>query len=132
MAQVIDLETGEERFTFPHTQSVLDLAFSPDDILLLSGSFEGPANLYDTESGDLVRSLEGSPGGIGLFVDFTPDGQHILLNLVSQNRITRLPVTIDSLIEEMCGRVLRDLTGEERDIYNVDESPTCTKFTDES
>ncbi len=128
VAHIVDVNSGQEIYAFPHTQSVLGLAFSPDDRLLLTGSFDGTANLYDLGTGDLVRTFEGAPGGIGFFVDFAPDGESVLLNLIADNRIIRSAVSIDSLIDSVCESVLRDLTEEERRIYGLDESPTCPKF----
>jgi hypothetical protein len=79
----------------------------------------------------LVRSFEGGAGGVGLFVDFSPDGQSVLFNLIATSQIVQFPVDIDTLIESTCDRVLRDLTEEERRIFGVGDMPTCTKFSQE-
>ena len=54
------------------------LSFSPDGKLLLVGVYNSPAvNVWDTQTGQLIRTLEGNPGATWS-VGFWPDGRRIV------------------------------------------------------
>ncbi|MEZ4939972.1 MAG: caspase family protein [Saprospiraceae bacterium] len=59
-----------------HTGAVNDVAFSPDGRLLLSGSSDKTAKLWD-RNGQLLRTLSGHTGAVNA-VAFAPDGKSIL------------------------------------------------------
>jgi WD40 repeat protein len=76
-----DIETGEVLKTLEgHTDRVFGLAFSPDGVLLASGSGMGPSDvsdytlkIWDVDSGRELHALQGHSGDIHA-VAFSPDG----------------------------------------------------------
>jgi WD40 repeat protein/DNA-binding SARP family transcriptional activator len=72
--RVLEVETGREvRRLEGHSEFVSGLAFSPDGALILSGSHDQTAILWDGASGKLHHRLIGHTCGI-LAVAFSPDG----------------------------------------------------------
>jgi hypothetical protein len=61
--QVVDLATGQVLHTLPGTTTILDLAFSPDDDLLIGTYDNGMVNVWQTADYSLVASYQGAPGG---------------------------------------------------------------------
>ncbi|WP_137133097.1 TIR domain-containing protein [Rhizobium sp. FY34] len=49
--QVLEVNTGAQRSLLGHTQRVFDMAFSPDEQLLLTGSLDGTARIFEVNSG---------------------------------------------------------------------------------
>lgn len=49
--KVLEVNSGAERSLLGHTQRVFDMAFSPDEQLLLTGSFDGTARIFQVNSG---------------------------------------------------------------------------------
>ncbi len=64
-----------------HTGRVQDVAFSPDGKRILSASLDGKAKIWDSESGALIRDIQGASH----FASFSPDGKWIVAAL--RNRI---------------------------------------------
>jgi WD40 repeat protein len=60
-----------------HFSPITSVAFSPDGIHVLSGSFDGGIKLWRVQSGRLVRTFAGHTGGISS-VAFSPDGARVL------------------------------------------------------
>ena len=63
--------------TLRHDGPVRSVAFSSDGRQILTGSWDGTAKLWDSTSGDLLRTFEGHTNYI-LSVAFSPDGQRIV------------------------------------------------------
>ncbi len=61
-----------------HTGEVNAVAFSPDGAHIVSGGWDGSIRLWDAETGDEVRTIGQSLGGIFFCVAFTPDGKQVL------------------------------------------------------
>ncbi|MHC4534640.1 MAG: GLUG motif-containing protein, partial [Planctomycetota bacterium] len=73
-----DAETGALVRTFlGHTGGVLTVAFSPDGMRVLTGSFDDTAKLWDAETGQEIRTFGGHTGSV-YSVAFSPDGTRIL------------------------------------------------------
>ena len=83
-----DVETGElVREFLDHTTWVIGVDFSPDGRWLVTGESGSSADdrftvqarmqLWDVETGELLRVYEGHTGGIWS-VDFSPDGQMLV------------------------------------------------------
>jgi len=79
--------TGKQLLELPSHYGARSIALSPDGSLAVIGGAKSTIRLYDTASGQLVRSLEGSTGHIyGLA--FSPGGA--LLASGGQDRMVRL------------------------------------------
>jgi WD40 repeat protein len=81
---VRDARTGKERFNNPtHMERIVGLQFSPDGSRLVSAEFSmergrgSIINFWDTSSGRLAMTLEGSPGGIN-HLRLSPDGHRLV------------------------------------------------------
>ena len=99
-----------------HTGVVTGVAFSPDGILLATGSVDKTVRLWDVASGAAVRTLTGHSAGSWL-VAFSPDGR--LLATAGFHATARLwdPAT---------GASVRTLTGHAGEVYGVAFSPDGT------
>ncbi|MGD1807254.1 S-layer homology domain-containing protein [Dapis sp. BLCC M126] len=79
---VWDVETWEVRHTLEkHSQAIKAIAISPDGNILASSSEDGKINLWDIDSGKLLRSIK----GYGAIV-FSPDSQQ-LVSVAEDNTI---------------------------------------------
>ena len=99
-----------------HTESVYDVAFSPDGRLLATASEDGTAGVWNPATGDCLHTLTGHTG---LFlsvkrVAFSPDGR--LLATASEDGTAGVwnPAT---------GDCLHTLTGHTESVYGVAFSP---------
>jgi WD40 repeat protein len=71
-----DMET-ELRKINTHSESILSLAFSPDDTSIASGSNHHIITLWDVEKGIPIRKFTGHKGSV-ISVAFTPDGKRLI------------------------------------------------------
>jgi WD40 repeat protein len=71
------LESAPKRFVGVHSDTVLGLAFSPDEKFLVSGGADKVARVLDILGMRVVRSLEGHTHHV-LGVSWSPDGRSIL------------------------------------------------------
>jgi WD40 repeat protein/serine/threonine protein kinase/DNA-binding XRE family transcriptional regulator len=109
---------------FGHTGRIHDLVFSPDGGLLLSAGADRSARLWDVETRtELRRYVHEQP----LFrtIAFTADGTQVLT--AARDGIARLRhIDLDDTVADLCSRVQRDFTPEERAQYSIpDDGPTC-------
>ncbi len=76
--KVFDIKTGDSlrQFDGIHHDSVLALTFSPDGELIASASADKLVHLIDTDSGSVVKSLEGHTGHM-MAVDWNRNGSTI-------------------------------------------------------
>ncbi|MEB3343109.1 S-layer homology domain-containing protein [Okeania sp.] len=71
---VWDVETWKVRYTLEkHSQAIKAIALAPNGKILASSSEDGKINLWDIDSGKLLRSIEGD----GAIV-FSPDSQQLV------------------------------------------------------
>jgi WD40 repeat protein len=127
IAYVIDLHSGEEVIRLSHLDSVHAIDFSSENRFLLTSTGGDGVILWDLESGEIVRRFYAGNGQAG-FVKFTEDGTFVLYSTFEDGLIYRQPVSPEELIESMCARLQRDLTPVERQVYDLDNAPTCPKF----
>lgn len=116
------VETQELAHEFVGHRGIIgSVAFSPDDRLLMSGSGDGSARVWDIETGTEIRRIE---EGAALHVLFSPDGESIFVGETSSGTIWQLDIQETALT--ICGLLTRDLTDAERAYYEIsDDVPTC-------
>jgi len=96
-----------------HSDSVNDVAFSPDSKLLASAGFDNLIKIWDVETGGLVNTLEGHDDWV-VSVKFSPDGR--LLASGSQDRSIHI-------WDVKTGELLRRLSGHGQSVTSVDFHP---------
>ena len=73
-----DLESGKPLATLTgHSNGIDSAAFSPDGRIVVSGSSDATARLWDAASGALLRTLRGHTMGVSA-VAFSPDGRSVV------------------------------------------------------
>lgn len=76
--KVWDLRTGELRRTLAgHSDSVVSVAFSPDNHLLASGSKDKTIKIWDLNTGELLHTLAGHTSSV-VAVTFRKDSQTLV------------------------------------------------------
>jgi WD40 repeat protein len=116
-----------KQFLSGHTDLITSMAFSPDNKLLLTGSSDKTARLWDLSTGQLLRILSGHTAAL-TSVAFTPDGKKIVTTSLDKTIRIWIADTND-LLAYACGRVGQDLTPEQRIQYGItDQEPTCPQF----
>jgi WD40 repeat protein len=128
-ARLWDLQTGAQLGVFAAHGN--HAAFSPDGTRILTSGGDQVARLWDITGaptspgwGRELRSLAGHTGGVEA-VAFSHDGKLILTG--SDDKTARLwHVDYHDTIRDLCRRLIRDLTEDERIEYNIsDTTPTC-------
>ena len=126
-----DTESGEEIHQFVgHTDRVAHVVFSPDGSLALIGSADQTARLWDIETGQIIRQFTDHASSL-LFVGFSNDGRFVLTGDIEA--AYRWRSTLDEVTKFTCAQLSRDLTPEERALYNItDKAPICPNFSKKS
>jgi WD40 repeat protein len=71
---LFDVATGQQIETFTHETGIFGVHFSADSSSLLTGSFDGIVRLWDSDTGEILRSYDGHIGEPA----FSADGRLIL------------------------------------------------------
>ncbi len=98
--------------------TIYSLAFSPDDITLASGSEDKTIKLWNTKTGNEIRTLTGHKDTV-YSVAFSPDGTKLASG--SGDKTIKLWNT-------KTGNEIRTLTGHKNTVYSVALSPDSTKL----
>ena len=77
-ARLWDVATRKSLVRFGPHGAVASADISPDGRLLVTGSWDQSAKIWNTESGQAIRKLEGVHKGYVNSVEFSPDGKTIL------------------------------------------------------
>jgi WD40 repeat protein len=75
--RIWDPLTGKELQVLHQPDRTTGVAFSPDGMYLLTGSFDGIARLWDVSGGQELRRFAGHSGTLN-GVAFSPDGRYVL------------------------------------------------------
>lgn len=77
-ARLWDVKTGQEKMGFSPHGAVASASFSPDSKMIVTGSWDNSAKVWDTQTGQVIRKLEGGHTSFINTATFSPDGQTIL------------------------------------------------------
>ncbi len=126
VVRVRDAATGDVLLELTgHASAVRQVRVSSDGHLALSASDDGSARLWDLDSGELLRTFPGHDGRPLTSIAIAPDGQSVALGS-SDGTVIVSSVSLEALAADVCARLTRDLTAEERIAYGIDAStPTC-------
>ncbi len=124
-----DVATGQEAHQFiGHTAQVSRVAFSPDGRYVLTGSADQTARLWDVQTGQQLRQFAGHVSPV-LYTGFLDGGRYVITGDTQSAIVWR--ATLEEVTAFACAQLTRDLTAEERAVYNIaDDAPTCAEFTD--
>ena len=100
-----------------HTFWIWGVGFSPDGKYVLTASQDRTARLWDAATGKQLRLFPSHANAAIASAIFTPDGRSVVIGSFD-GVAQQTPVVLDDLIQSVCGRLLRDLTDEERTIYD--------------
>jgi WD40 repeat protein len=126
IARLWEVAGGQLVRTFVgHTFWIWSAHFSPDGKYLLTASQDRTARLWDANTGEQLRLFAGHSNAPVANAIFDPTAGNVVIGSFD-GMAQRTPVDLDALIHSVCGRLLRDLTAEERTIYGIDDNEaTC-------
>ncbi len=111
-----------------HHKPVMAVDFSSDGNLILSGSEDATARLWDAATGVELRRFD-VPKGTGQQVLINPDGQILLVDDTEYAYLWY--VRLQDSMDYLCQHITRELTDEERSIYEIrSDAPTCPASTE--
>ena len=77
-ARLWDVKTGREKMSFSPHGAVASAGFSPKGDLIVTGSWDNSAKIWDARTGLVVRKLEGGHTSFINTAIFSPDGRFVL------------------------------------------------------
>lgn len=111
--------------TFTTADKVHDVVFSADGQTFLAVGSVDTAEVWDLAAGRRLRTLVAPNGGRVSAAVFAPDGR-TLITSTPDGQLHTWPRDADELIRQVCAQLVRDLTPDERALYNIkDSTPTC-------
>ena len=110
---VTNIESGMELFKLVHPNIPLGVAFTSDVGQLVTGCRDSQIRIWDLETGELTRTLNGHRGSVNDF-DLSPNGK-LLASSSSDNTVR--------LWEFDSGKLLATLEGHKETVYGVRFSP---------
>jgi WD40 repeat protein len=120
-----DVASGQALRTFTTSDKVHDLVFSADGQTFLAVGSTDTAEVWDLAAGRRLRTLVAPDGGRISAALFAPDGR-TLITSTPDGQLHTWPRDADELIRQVCAQLVRDLTPDERALYNIkDSAPTC-------
>ena len=110
-----------------HTARIQDIAYSPDNSLLATSSYDGTIRIWNANrmSDNPVMITEHESWALA--IAFSPDGKQ-LISTSEKGEIFYWAARDSYMAEEMCGIVNRNFTDQEWDIYvgmDIDYQKTC-------
>jgi WD40 repeat protein/transcriptional regulator with XRE-family HTH domain len=107
-----------------HSDRVNLVAFSPDGRRVVTASNDRTARIWDVQTGAELRRFSAWAVGADQAA-FSPDGRYVLTSGVNQP-VTLWNADYEAAIRELCGRLSRDFTAQERQQFGIaDTAPTC-------
>jgi WD40 repeat protein len=130
-ARLWDAATGRLKFVLRgHEKDVISAAFSPDNMLLATGSEDGTVKLWNTQTGEPITTLtvwrvkkipryrilsRALNVPIRIYVKFSPNGSSLLTNVEWEGSPAKL-------WETATGRLLAELAGHTTTVGNTTET----------
>ncbi len=102
-ALIANIYEGQERQRLHHEASVISVSFSPDGTTLATGSGDNTVKLWNTESGELIRTLSGHEGRVSS-VSFSPDGTTLATGS-GDTTVKLWRIDFDWLMARSCDRI---------------------------
>jgi WD40 repeat protein len=123
---VWDAATYEAVRSIPHPDTVIGTTFSWNGHSIWTSGEDGKVRQWDGATGQLVRVFTGPPGYVS--VHLSPDDKFVLISYDDQT-VYLYDVDYHDTIRYACSRLLRDLTWDENNVYNIRYGgPTCPKL----
>jgi WD40 repeat protein len=131
LGRLWDIQTGRQTTDFVgHTDNIWSARFSRDGRFILTSSDDNTARVWDAGSAQELRRITLPFALFG--GDFSPDGKNVLLE-GSNDRVYLLPAGVQDTVDELCSRLVRDFTPEERQQYAIaDDAATCPNLASSS
>lgn len=109
-AQLWDIESRKQMVRFTPHGTVASADLSPNGELMVTGSWDRSAKIWDVATGKAIRKLDGVHQGFINSVEFSPDGKHILT--ASDDSTARLwdvatGKTVEPLFQGHTGRIFK-------------------------
>ena len=102
-----------------HTSIVSAVAFSPDGKLVVTGSNDKTARLWDTATGNPVATLAGHDGSV-IAVAFSPDGKLVVTGSADKMaRLWKVFSSVQALVEAVKASVPRCLSPAQRQQFHL-------------
>jgi WD40 repeat protein/DNA-binding XRE family transcriptional regulator len=104
-----------------HDGGVPDVAYSPDGTLIASIGARGEVNMWDTNSGKLIRTLDGVADEVGSSIVFSPDGSILAAAWVTQ--VTLWDIRSGEMISNLSGKSVGTTIGYNLAVGQISFSP---------